>query len=921
MMRPSSASSSAEAVNGLAPEPPVKRVSSLSRSPGYGSTAPSHVQHTPGPMSPRTPGPASPWTPGATSPRTFVPGSPAVTMPASPQTPRLANLRAFSMTAEPAGRPPFPLRFDSAPAAASSSAGRFSADAAPAPWTQQQQQIECEAGGPARKRRDRSMTLPSISRAPRLLRPSRRSPRKATAPSSPANAELERLAKGIAIRSAAAATAVTEPERLTLDIRGSPLLEPATQGSLGHSAGLRIQRQAVRNLSTATEEEAELCEALMLLPLLPSPARTTATDRNQPHSPRPLETALGGPPAMQLEAAAPGLGSPAATTADGRNTDAGSGASSEVAIDTVYTSVVMGEDKLRLYLRQTSGGSASGSCGGSSSAELVPLNDSGVRVNDRRTARSGSKSYLPRRLAGSASQSTSDINRHAGAGGYSASLLGLGASASRSSLPIAEARATSPLCPFSFSHSRFSLINQDGSLNMANYQFEQLEGYQRHLSASGSSTGSQPLRSEGSLAEGRARKNTDADAASSGGWFWGMVDPPGALGSSGSGGSGPGQAARQRRLLRRPRKQTATGPAQQCVPEAGLGAGLPRLPPPPSLSVNLWTAGTGGYPRASASFSGVPDRSFSASSVRSVPVAGPPGATGSRISESSASRLLGAGDRGSWRRRPSQQQELSIYPMPAVPMFRRRGSDNPAARVPSGGRWPRLMQMAPESVPFDVVYQSTAASMSLEEALTLVEGMGQRGASMASLASSLAVQRSRRPHRRASSVLTLGELDDVMIRTAEVCHSVQAAIRVQQASESGLGDWIASVLIKQQEQLQLQHQEQLPQPAEELQSPEGRASDQARFFSADCSPDAGHEAHSASSGDLSACAAAVAAGQSRWAADAAVPSPEAAGGHASSEFCTDCGSQESVPAHDPVAAVTAAAAVPAGSRAHEPMPL
>ncbi|KAJ1669334.1 hypothetical protein GGF38_002337, partial [Coemansia sp. RSA 25] len=47
---------------------------------------------------------------------------------------------------------------------------------------------------------------------------------------------------------------------------------------------------------------------------------------------------------------------------------------------------------------------------------------------------------------------------------------------------------------------------------------------------------------------------------------------------------------------------------------------------------------------------------------------------------------------------------------------------------------------------------------------------------------------------RSASVLNETELDDIMIQTAEMCHSIQSAIKLQRASESGLSRWISGAL-------------------------------------------------------------------------------------------------------------------------------
>ncbi|KAJ1886296.1 hypothetical protein LPJ66_009701, partial [Kickxella alabastrina] len=136
----------------------------------------------------------------------------------------------------------------------------------------------------------------------------------------------------------------------------------------------------------------------------------------------------------------------------------------------------------------------------------------------------------------------------------------------------------------------------------------------------------------------------------------------------------------------------------------------------------------------------------------------------------------------------------------------------------------RLMPLHNES-PYDLVYRNSVASMSLEQALTLVEGTTSENShhsvptptphmhlnsvsGAASGAAALLLQsRYRRLHKRSASALSANELDDIMIMTAEMCHSVQSAIKVQRASESGLGRWIRGTVQGDQQQ----HQDQQPQ--------------------------------------------------------------------------------------------------------------
>ncbi|KAJ2384304.1 hypothetical protein H4S02_004879, partial [Coemansia sp. RSA 2611] len=329
--------------------------------------------------------------------------------------------------------------------------------------------------------------------------------------------------------------------------------------------------------------------------------------------------------------------------------------------------------------------------------------------------------------------------------------------ANDSGVQVNEPSCGSPPSPFSFGHhSRYSLINHDGSLNLASYQFDQLDGYQKRLS------GSQ---------QAAQRRRPAADASSSS-----ESVPP----------------QRQRRLMRKPRKHTA-GPAL-----------LQRESAQP-LAVNLWTLGN-------ASQSSVHDRSLSLSTTSS--------ALNARISDTASLASFGS-------RRTSQQ--LAGF---------RRPSDNASASSlqTASAPWPRLMQMAPESVPFDYVYgASAAASLSMEQALTLVEGT-------AGAARATSSQRHRRLHKRSNSALTAAELDDIMIRTAEMCHSVQTATKLQHAGESGLAQWIASVVGRPAESAAESGELAASDPmlSPQLEPPRAGAADyrpRPEFFSADCSPD------------------------------------------------------------------------------------
>ncbi|KAJ2608540.1 hypothetical protein H4S08_004413 [Coemansia sp. RSA 1365] len=683
--------------------------------------------------------------------------------------------------------------------------------------------------------------------------------------------------------------------RIELQIPHSPLLKPATQASVGQSAGTRIQRQAARNLSG--EPLAKVVDDLLVAQQLPSPADTTSG--NALASMDSSLEALERTPLSRM-------------LVDSAATDARvSGGLSSEALDTDAGGVKMQSEGLRHYLKLSPDTS---DCSGPAQANGAPDYVKFTRAYDE-TPRAASHARLPelrsiynsgvqvhRNAATSVSASESDL-MHA-LPRVSASLHRPSAYSSQQSLPLGgEAHAASPPNSFSFGHSRYSLVNADGSLNLINFQFEHLDGYQKRLSASGSGVVSPPHSSEVGLGGRLMRKNAES------GWIWG--------GAEAADGSVTDVNGRQRRLTRKPRKQTPLSPPRART-ETVLPAGLLQLQP---LSVNLWTpAGEARRrPRASASLAGGHTRSPSASTTHSA------------VHSISAAPRASEGSVGAWSsasRRASQQ--MSLYPL----------SDTRSVSVAT--RWPRLMQMAPESVPFDAIYQRSAAAMTLEQALTLVEGSSLQCAPSSGSPSSSKLHH-RRLHKRSASALTGFELDDIMIRTAETCHSVQTAIRVQQADESGLRNWIESVLDRQQQPLsdiapRLSQSSSFESPTDvhplvpdvsvtaacplSPREPASPVDDRPEFFSADCSPDGARyceEDRFSSQQHVpefrSSCS--EAAGQSRtslsqWSIQSsnrparilssAVPSAMSAVG----SLCTDqqSDSQESLAMHDPLAVVS-----------------
>ncbi|KAJ2801800.1 hypothetical protein H4R20_003535, partial [Coemansia guatemalensis] len=244
-------------------------------------------------------------------------------------------------------------------------------------------------------------------------------------------------------------------ERIELRIPHSPLMKPTTQASVGHSAGTRIQRQAARNLSG--EPLSKIVDDMLTMQQLPSPADTTSG--NALASVDSSLEALERTPLSRMLA-----GSTA--------TDAGtSGGSSEEALEAhCARAAAMHSNGLSHYLKLSADTSDCASLAqaldeGSRAAartrrlELRSIHDSGVQVH--------------RHAAGSVNTSESEL-LHAlprdsasvhGPSAYASqqSLHGPSAFASQQSLPLGgDVRAASPPSPFSFGHSRYSLINTDG---------------------------------------------------------------------------------------------------------------------------------------------------------------------------------------------------------------------------------------------------------------------------------------------------------------------------------------------------------------------------------------------------------------------------------------------------------------------------
>ncbi|KAJ2414894.1 hypothetical protein GGI10_002064 [Coemansia sp. RSA 2530] len=334
---------------------------------------------------------------------------------------------------------------------------------------------------------------------------------------------------------------------------------------------------------------------------------------------------------------------------------------------------------------------------------------------------------------------------------------------SQTSLPIrhqSRMLLESPTSPFSFEHSRYSLINQDGSLNLISFEFDQLDGYQKRLS---NSAGSIHSSNGGEGAKGPERVGRKQNTES--GWFWGSL-----ASSSDAHGHSVSPSARLSRMSFGPAMAEASDSGNRHSKLMRKGRGSGKQETSGSGDLGLLLQGSGGR-------TGGHERNHSTSTTHSVLSA----ATSiPRNSESSGGRNSSS---GASRHAILQQQSYSHMSTPLTLLYRQASENNPVVDN-------RLLRPTPGVNPFDQVYHSSIASMSLEQALTLIEGTTVGDSQSAAGSSS----KHRRMHKRSASVLNENELDEIMIQTAEMCHSIQSAIKLQRASESGLGRWINGAL-------------------------------------------------------------------------------------------------------------------------------
>ncbi|KAJ2664962.1 hypothetical protein IWW48_000576 [Coemansia sp. RSA 1200] len=510
----------------------------------------------------------------------------------------------------------------------------------------------------------------------------------------------------------------------------------------------------------------------------------------------------------------------------------------------IYEVLEQGPNGYVLAGRQQNASSGNSSRGDVSSVRKAPENDSGIRVDEQQKE--------------SATASLPPLDQLQRAAGSSLSIQTHG-SVSESHMSMATSnegfRPGSPTSPFSFSHSRFSLINQDGSLNLASFDFDQLDGYQQRLSSAGSAAGSpssNTQRNEGiSIVDRFTRRTTShANDGLGGSWFWSALNsdsppdralsPPSALSSS-SAEAHADSGSKQSRLVRKMRKQQQSEPVAASFSkyraELGLGHDLES------------SSGNGDSQQPQVEQPGVNNRSLSIDTANSSSNTASHPAIATRTSESSigsSNDTPGNARSNIANRRQLHPHYTSLHTAAAAHRGIQRAGDNASsidsraastsaststpnqsfASVAPRGRFVitlpadaadanrarrrmRLMTLPRNYVPFDLVHRRSPASMSLEGALTLIDGSStsdlpaggaapssgtSAAAAVAAVASNHSSRHRSRLHRRSASALTTSELDEIMVRTVELCHSIQTAIKVQHSSDSGLAMWIHGVL-------------------------------------------------------------------------------------------------------------------------------
>ncbi|KAJ2850650.1 hypothetical protein J3B02_003644, partial [Coemansia erecta] len=371
-------------------------------------------------------------------------------------------------------------------------------------------------------------------------------------------------------------------EKLDLSISGSPLFNSITDSGQGQSAGEYIHNQAIQNLSMGdllsglvSKQDKTIGELK-----LPPPAAAEKTQSANIAKEEILSFTADSAGSHQ------NIDSPETDTSKSAS-NLPTPSSSEVMVDPQYPSMMINSDKLKSYLKQVSDDeqkaeyqamvsamerrecskeqcqldcvdlqqtvtnglkqASSDNSKESNSKAMGANNDSGVQVDrdyrglgamvyesNGRDSRLKTSSDIDTCTSASASANTSHLSLPAistnNSGQYASDVL--------------TGSVGSPPSPFSFSHSRYSLINQDGSLNLASFQFDQLDIYQKQLSGSMGSLatqiGSLPQRSESKITDCLSRRHHDSNSSGTGKGTGVSAGASASAEKEGSSGSGNG---------------------------------------------------------------------------------------------------------------------------------------------------------------------------------------------------------------------------------------------------------------------------------------------------------------------------------------------------------------------------------------------
>ncbi|KAJ2559754.1 hypothetical protein EV175_000186 [Coemansia sp. RSA 1933] len=717
--------------------------------------------------------------------------------------------------------------------------------------------------------RSRSMTIPSKddpdgdARVPALAP---RLPRKASVPQSS-------MAQRVAFLSANTPGSPADD-----DVIGMPSFEPLMDGSVGRSAGDLIHKQAVHNISStdlnvntrsngslgsrsvaSAASSEDLLTTVPLSRILYTSHANGAGSAPQPSSPvnQTSRFSMSDPPyQLTIDPNYMNMMEEAERRQQEQEQAKIRRKNRESERIDIYDVLVQGPNGYVLADTQQEAGDYE---------HRVPENDSGIRVDDHQQQQQYQQQHKKPDTVSKAeavlSVSPSHDQEPGLTAGSSLSIQTHGSVSEGQTSMVTSAEGSfhpgSPASPFSFNHSRFSLINQDGSLNLASFDFSQLDGYQKRLSSIGS-MGSPPpqlqqhqnplslQRSESSRIVDRLTRKTNSNSndGSGSGWFWGALSsdsppdrafsPPSVQSPTRTRSLAVASASltpvnidaaiglKKTRLVRKARRpqqqqqqQLQTTSFSKSKTELGMWHDVSDARASMDVQDGRPSASSGLHSRRSHSIG------TSNSSTTSHAVVAP------RTSDSS----IGSNNtsNSATNRRQFHPHYTSLHTSAAAHRGILRPGDNNNNNVSTDGsrnRFPivisaesslgssgnggggggrrrmRLMNVPRNYVPFDVLHSKSPASMSLENALTLVEGgsahesqqsVGGEGISNAAVRQHSRHHRSRL-HKRSGSALTTSELDEIMVRTVEVCHSIQMAIKVQHSTDSGLGSWIRGML-------------------------------------------------------------------------------------------------------------------------------